>query len=35
MVGGFAVAAALTSAPLASADTLTDTVDIEISTIAV
>jgi hypothetical protein len=33
VVGGFAVAAALTSAPLASADTLTDTVDSEISTL--
>ena len=33
VVGGFAVATALTSAPLASADTLTDTVDSEISTL--
>ncbi|MFZ0716003.1 hypothetical protein [Mycobacterium sp.] len=32
-VGGFAVGAALTLAPLASADTLTDTVDSEISTL--
>jgi hypothetical protein len=31
VVGGFAVGAALTLAPLASADTLTDTVDSEIS----
>ena len=33
VVGGFVVGAALTSAPLASADTLTDTVDSEISTL--
>jgi hypothetical protein len=33
VAGGFAVATALTSAPLASADPLTDTVDSEISTL--
>jgi hypothetical protein len=33
VIGGFVVAAALTSAPLASADTLTDTVDSEISSL--
>lgn len=33
VVGGFAVGAALTLAPLASADPLTDTVDSEISTL--